>query len=75
MNNIQQGLAGDDLKWMQTKLAQKCTDVCYVPPTPSLPVVFFVTLSKETYHGTRTVSETHRTQGTMDGTVTDTTVG
>ena len=75
LNNIQEGLTGDDLKWMQTKMVQKYPDVCYVSPTTSVPVVFFIALAKDTYHGTRTVSETHTTQGTMDGTVTDTTVG
>lgn len=75
LNNIQQGLVGDDLKWMQTKMAQKYPDLCYVSPTPSVPVVFFISLLKDTYHGTRTVSETHTNQGTMEGTVTDTTVG
>jgi hypothetical protein len=75
LNNIQQGLVGDDLKWMQTKMAQKYPDVCYVSSTTSAPVLFFIALAKDTYHGTRTVTETHTTEGTVQGTVTDTTAG
>jgi hypothetical protein len=67
LNNVQQGLVGDDLKWMQTKMAKKYPPVCYVPPDPTVPVVFYIALAKDIYHGTRTVAQ--------HGTVTDSTIG
>ena len=48
LNNVQQGLAKDDLKWMQTKMAQKYPELCYVPPDSSVRVVFYVIFSTDT---------------------------
>jgi hypothetical protein len=67
LNNTQQGLSKDDFKWFQKKLQGKYPSICYDAGTP--PLVFFVSISTSTYHGTRIASSTDT--GPVEGTVTD----
>jgi len=54
LNNTRQGLSADDLKWFQKKMAKKYPDVCYSDPSPSVPLVFFISQAP----GTRVIDGT-----------------
>ena len=71
LNNIKQGLSADDVKWFQQKLAKKYPGVCYAEPAPTVPVVFFITVTPDVYHGTRVVNQTSTHSDPVSGTVTD----
>ncbi len=59
LNNIKQGLSKDDAKWMQEKMQKKYPGVCYAQPDPSVHLVFWIAMTKDTHHGYRTSQETH----------------
>jgi hypothetical protein len=69
LNNVNQGLSEKEAKDVAKKFSKKYPEVCYVEPSPSVPLVFYVTISTSTYHGTRTATSTQDTPVT--GTVTD----
>ena len=76
LHNINQGLLAsgfkekDGLKWLK-KMYKKYPDVCYVAPNTKESLVFFIIESPAVYHGTRVVTQTHKTQSNTTGTVTD----
>lgn len=69
LNNVQQGLSGDELNWFKEKIEKKYPDVCYAAPDPSVPFVFVIMTSTATYHGTAT--ETSTNDAPVTGTITD----
>ena len=69
LNNIKQGLSTNNVKWFQKKLAKKYPGVCYANPAPSVPIVFYITITPDTYHGTRIVRGTE--SNPVSGTITD----
>jgi glucose/arabinose dehydrogenase len=71
LNNVKQGLSADDVKWFQKEIAKKYPGVCYAAPSPSVPVVFFITVTPDVYHGTRVVDQTSTQSTPITGTVTD----
>lgn len=71
LDNIKQGLAADDAKWFRDKVAKKYPGVCYADPAPTVPVVFFITVAPDVYHGTRVVNQTSTQSSPVSGTVTD----
>jgi hypothetical protein len=71
LGNIQQGISKPkDVKWADRDLEKKYPDVCYVTPDPSVKTVFLITVTPETYHGTRVQTDTSTTP--TSGTVSDT---
>ncbi|HUK23066.1 MAG TPA: hypothetical protein VLV49_00700 [Terriglobales bacterium] len=76
LHNINQGLIASGfkekggLKWLE-KMYKKYPDVCYVSPNTKESVVFFIIATPAVYHGTRVETETHNTQSTTTGTVSD----
>lgn len=71
LDNVKQGLSADDVKWFQKHLAKKYPGVWYVEPAPTVPVVFFITVTPDVYHGTRAVYGTSRQSNPVSGTVTE----
>jgi len=71
LNNITQGLSPDDVKWFRQKVAKKYPGACYVEPTPTVAVVFFITVTPDVYHGTRVVNDTSTHSDPVSGTVTE----
>jgi len=51
------------------ELWRKYPGICYVPPAPDVPLVFYITVTPAVYHGTRVDEETH--ESPVKGTVTD----
>ncbi|HUA98917.1 MAG TPA: hypothetical protein VMA34_11370 [Terracidiphilus sp.] len=76
LHNVNQGLlaAGikekDGLKWLE-KMYKKYPDVCYVAPNTTESIVFFIIATPAVYHGTRVETQTHNTQSSTTGSVTD----
>lgn len=76
LHNFNQGLLAsgfkekDALKWLD-KTYKKYPDVCYVGPNTTESIVFFIAATPAVYHGTRVVTQTHNTQSTTSGTITD----
>ena len=70
LHNVNQGLSSDDLKWWD-KLAKKYPAACYVSPGPNIPVVFYIRVTPDTYHGTRVITDTDTQTSPIRGTVTD----
>ncbi len=71
LNNVKEGLSADDVKWFQKKFAKKYPGVCYAEPAPTVPIVFYISVTPDTYHGTRVVSDTSTHSDPVNGTVTD----
>jgi hypothetical protein len=71
LNNLKQGLSTDDVKWFQKAFAKKFPGVCYVDPAPTVPVVFYITVTPDVYHGTRIVRDTSTHTDPVNATVTD----
>lgn len=71
LDNVKQGLSADDVKWFQKNLAKKYPGVCYAEPAPTVPVVFYITVTPDVYHGTRVVTDTSRHSDPVSGTVTE----
>lgn len=71
LKNVTQGLSSNDEKWFQKKLAKKYRDVCYAAPSPSVPFVFLIIVTPDTYHGTRVETQTSQQSNPVSGTVTD----
>lgn len=69
LNNVKQGLSKDDVKWMQKKMQKKYPGICYAAPDPSVHLVFYISMTQDTYHGYRTETETHSEP--INGEVTD----
>lgn len=68
LGNITQGAHKKDLKWLKGDLLKKYPGVCYAPPDPSVSVVFFFTIEPATYSGTRVVTDTANTSGSVSDT-------
>lgn len=71
LKNIQQGLPKKDVEWFEKKIEKKYPDVCYAPPSPDVPLVFFISVTPDVYHGTRVVTNTQTQDSPVSGTVTD----
>jgi hypothetical protein len=71
LKNVTQGLSKNDEKWFTKKLAKKYPDVCYAAPSTSVPFVFLIVVTPDTYHGTRVETETSQHSDPVSGTVTD----
>lgn len=71
LNNIKQGLSADNAKWFQKTFAKKYPDICYADPAPTVPVVFYITVTPDVYHGTRIVHDTSTHSDPVSGTVTE----
>jgi len=71
LGNVKQGLSPSNVKWFQESVERKYPNACYVDPSPSVPVVFYVTVTPDTYQGTRIVRSTSRQSNPVTGTVTD----
>jgi hypothetical protein len=71
LGNLKQGLSEKQLNEIAKKLAKKYPAVCYVPPAPTVSLVFLVTISTATYHGTRTETNTSSPDVPEHGAVTD----
>ncbi|MGA2435467.1 MAG: hypothetical protein ABSG25_09290 [Bryobacteraceae bacterium] len=71
LDNIKQGLTAEDAKWFEKALAKKYPDVCYVPPSSTVPLIFYITVTPATYHGTRVVGSTSTHSDPVSGTVTE----
>lgn len=71
LKNFNQGLSADDQKWFHEKVQKKAPSLCYVDPSPAVPLVFFITVTPDTYHGTRVVTNTSTASNPVNGTITD----
>lgn len=71
LKNIREGLPKKQAKWFKKKIEKKYPDVCYVPPSPDVPVVFYIAETTAVYHGTRVVTNQHTNDIPVTGTVTD----
>jgi hypothetical protein len=71
LGNVKQGLSPDGVKWFQKKVANKYPSVCYAEPVPTVPVVFYITVTPDVYHGTRVVNNTSTQSTPVNGTITD----
>src|ERR1039457_93514 len=71
LGNIKQGLSTDNVKWFQKAFAKKYPSVCYAEPAPMVPIVFYITVTPDVYHGTRVVTDTSTQSNPVNATVTD----
>jgi TPR repeat protein len=71
LKNVKQGLSADDLKWFHDKIAKNYPGVCYSDPSPSVPIIFLITVTPDTYHGTTIERQTSTHSDPVDATVTD----
>lgn len=71
LNNVDQGLSIKNVQWFQKKLAKKYPGVCYAKPGPSVPIVFYITVTPDTYHGTRIVNNTSTASSPVSADLTD----
>ena len=69
LKNLKQGLSPDDQKWFREKVEKKNPSVCYVDPSPTVPLVFVVIITSQ--QGTRIVTNTSTQSNPIRGTVTD----
>jgi len=76
LHNINQGLLAsgfkekEGLKWLE-KMYNKYPDVCYVAPNTRESIVFYIIATPALYHGARVVTQTHNTESTTNGTISD----
>lgn len=71
LDNIKQGLSADDVNWFQKSFAKKYPNVCYADPAETVPIVFYITVTPDVYHGTRVVNQTSTHSDPVSGTITD----
>jgi hypothetical protein len=71
LNNVKQGISVDDLKWFQKTFSKKYPSVCYAEPGPTVPIIFYITVTPDVYHGTQVVNQTSTHSDPVSGTVTD----
>ena len=71
LNNFKQGLSANDVKWFRQSLTKKYSGVCYAAPAPTVPVVFFISVTPAVYHGTRVERRTSTHSGPVNGTITE----
>jgi hypothetical protein len=71
LKNVRQGLLPKDAEWANSKLAKQYLGICYVEPAQKPDVVLYISVTPDTYHGTRTVANTSTESGPVQATVTD----
>jgi hypothetical protein len=71
LGNLTQGLSEKQRKDVAKNLSKKYPGVCYVTPAPNVSLIFLVTISTSTYHGSRTDAHTSTQDVPVEGTVTD----
>ena len=64
-------MSADNLKWFQKKFAKTYPGVCYADPAPTVPIVFYLSVTPDTYHATRVVENTATQSIPVNATVTD----
>ena len=67
LKNIKADLSPKGTEWA-SKLPTKYPGVCYTNSTTQAHAVLFITVTPDTYHGTRTVTETSTTPSASDST-------
>jgi hypothetical protein len=77
LGNMKQGILPKNEKSLNKFLAKKYPSLCYVSPSQTPSLVFFLNVSTATYHGTRAVvnTQTSNTDGTVNGNVNGTYYG
>ncbi len=71
LGNLKQGLSAKQQKDIAKTLSKKYPGICYVAPAPNVSLVFFVSISTSTYHGSRTETNTSTKDVPVHGTITD----
>jgi len=71
LNNVTIGLSAADVKWFQKTFAKKFPTVCYVEPTLTVPIVFFITIAPDDSRGTRVANQTSTQTKPVSGTIND----
>ena len=71
LNNVNEGLSADDAKWFREKIEKKYPGACYVDPGTTVPLVFYIKVTPDTYHGTRIVTNSSTASNPVEGTITD----
>lgn len=71
LNNVKEGLSDQNVKWFQKTSAKKYPGTCYAEPGPTVPIVFYITVTADVYHGTRIVESTSTHSNPVSGTVTE----
>lgn len=71
LKNVKQGLHPKDAEWANSTLAKKYPGICYVEPAQKAYVVLYISITPDTYHGTRRVANTSTQSGPVRATVTD----
>lgn len=72
LKNLKWGLSAKDVEWANG-LQKKFPGVCYTNTMSRAHVVLFITVIPDTYHGTRTVTDTSTTTSATDSTKNTTT--
>lgn len=67
LKNLKWSLSPKDTEWAN-KLLKKYPGVCYTNSTVQAHAILFITVTPDTYHGTRTVTETSTTTSDSDST-------
>jgi hypothetical protein len=70
LKNVKQGLFPNDAE-SANKLTKKFPGVCYVEPAQRPSAILYISVTPDTYHGTRTVADTSTSSGPVRSTVTD----
>ena len=71
LKNVSKGLSAENAEWFQKKILAKYPGACYAPPAQAAPIVFFITVTPDTFHGTRIVNNTSTESNPVSGTITD----
>jgi Tfp pilus assembly protein PilE len=70
LKNVKVGLLPKDAKWV-SKLTKKYPGVCYVEAAQKPSAVFYILVTPDTYHGTRTIANASAQSSPVTGTITD----
>jgi hypothetical protein len=68
LKNLKLGLLPKDVEWVN-KLQTKYPGVCYIGPNSTPHAMLLITVTPDTYHGERTVTDTSTTTSETDSTV------
>ncbi|MGA2878774.1 MAG: hypothetical protein ABSG13_07475 [Bryobacteraceae bacterium] len=57
LGNLKQGLPADDVKWFQNGLGKKYPNLCYIEPSSSANLFFWIEVTSAVHHGTRVITD------------------
>lgn len=69
LGNVTHGMTDDGVKWVNKLLAKKYEDLCYSPSERGADLLFYLTVTPDTYHGTRIERDSTTSTNPVNATV------